>query len=169
MSNSQPCQGQRMISPSLVYSISPGSVDCASPINGPSHRAAPWCGQRFSRPKNSPLTLNTAIGRPSMVKNFRVPGGSSSTAAITCRVMLFSAHDLFRKTGSHFSGSCDAIHLPRIAEIERFAVGFGNAWWQHPRRLVVIPMRIVGREQKLVPADPVDQFEQVIAPLRVFH
>ena len=41
MSNSQPCQGQRMISPSFVYTISPGLLDCASPINGPSHSEAP--------------------------------------------------------------------------------------------------------------------------------
>src|ERR1700761_8164057 len=66
MSNSQPCQGQRRISPSRVYSIAPGSVDCVSPISGPSHNAAPWCGQRFKRPRNSPLMLNTAIGRSSM-------------------------------------------------------------------------------------------------------
>src|SRR6476659_4948566 len=112
-----------MISPSLVYSISPGSVDCASPIRGPSHRAAPWCGQRFNRPKNSPLTLNTAIGRSSMVRNFRVPGGNSSTGAITCRAILFPTHDLFRKTGAHFSGSCDPVQLLGVVEIERLLVG----------------------------------------------
>lgn len=27
--------------PNLLYSISPGSLDCASPIRGPSHSAAP--------------------------------------------------------------------------------------------------------------------------------
>src|SRR6266566_8288937 len=30
-------------------------------------------------------------------------------------------------------------------------------------------MRIISREQELVPADPVDQFEQMIAPLGVLH
>ncbi len=72
-----------MISPSLVYSIVPGSDDCASPISGPSHNAAPWCGQRFNRPKNSPLMLKTAIGRSSMVRNLREPGGNSATGAMT--------------------------------------------------------------------------------------
>ena len=66
-----------------VYSISPGSEDCASPISGPSHSAAPWCGQRFIRPKNSPLMLKIAIGRSPMVRNFRVPGGNSATGAMT--------------------------------------------------------------------------------------
>src|SRR5437764_14868940 len=108
-----------MISPSLVYSISPGSVDWARPISGPSHKAAPWCGQRLSRPKYSPLMLKIAIGRSSMVTNLRDPGGSSPTGAMTCFAMLFLTHDLDRKTGSHFFGSCDPINLLGITEIER--------------------------------------------------
>src|ERR1700712_3085540 len=140
MSNSQPCQGQRMISPSFVYSISPGSEEVARPISGPSHRAAPWCGQRFNRPKNSPLMLKTAIGRSSMVRNFRVPGGNSSTGAITCLVILFPTHDLYRKTGAHFSGSCDPVQLLRVVEVERLLVGVADAGRQHARGIVEIPM-----------------------------
>src|SRR6266403_4804890 len=30
-------------------------------------------------------------------------------------------------------------------------------------------MRIVGRKQQLVPADPLDHLEQMLAPLRIFH
>src|SRR3954468_9171481 len=165
MSNSQPCHGQRRISPGRVYRIVPGSEDSASPISGPSHKAAPGCGQRFSRPKNSPLMLNTAIGRSSMVRNIRVPGGSSSTGPMTCLAILFSTHELYRKTGSHFSGSCEPVQLPRVAQIKCFAVGVADACGEHARGIVIIPMRVIGREQQLVPADPPDQFKQMLAPL----
>src|SRR5215470_18037790 len=130
MSNSHPCQGQRMISPSFVYSISPGVADCASPISGPSQSEAPWCGQRFKRPKYLPLMLNTAIGRPSISRNFRVPGGSSPTAATTCRAILD-----------------EPINFLGVVEIKRLLVLVADAGGQHARRLVVIPMGVVGREQ----------------------
>src|SRR3984893_14352148 len=177
MSNSQPCQGQRMISPSLVYSLSPGSDDCASPISGPSHSAAPLCGQRFNRPKNSPLILKIAMGRASMVRNLRVPGGSSSTGAMTCRVILISVACSFRINGSRFALTRPfgagrlrkTVKLQRVVQIKRFALGLADAGRQHPRWIVIIPVRIVGREQQLVPADPVDHVEQMIAPLRIFH
>src|SRR6185437_5959941 len=62
--------------------------------------------------------------------------------------------------------SGNSVQLLRVAEIEGLAVGLGDARRQHARRLVEIPVRIIGREQKLVPADPLDQAEQMIAPLR---
>src|SRR6185312_980181 len=65
--------------------------------------------------------------------------------------------------------SGNTINLLRIAEIERLAVGIADACRQHPHRLVKIPVRIVGGEQKLVPADPVDDVEQMLAAFRVFH
>src|SRR3974390_3814961 len=143
-----------MISPNLVYFISPGSDDCASPISGPSHKAAPWCGQRFNRPKNSPLILKIAIGRSSMVRHLRVPGGSSSTEATTWRAMLIL---------------CKSVKLERVVQIKRFAIGLADAGRQYPRRLVKVPMRIIGGKQQSVPADPFDHVGQVVAPLRVLH
>ena len=67
------------------------------------------------------------------------------------------------------SHQADPVQLLRIAEIERLAVGVADAGRQHARRLVEVPMRVVGREQQLVPADPFDHLEQMLAPLRVFH
>src|SRR4030088_2065986 len=59
---------------------------------------------------------------------------------------------------------CKTINLPRIAEIKRLAVGVADTGRQHPRRIVIIPVRIVGREQQFVPADPVDHLEQMTPP-----
>lgn len=96
--------------------------------------------------------------RPSVdLKEFRVPGSSSSTGAITCFVILLS-HDLFRKTGAYcVQDHARAVNLLRIVEIERLLVGVADAGRQHARRFVIIPMRVVGREQQFVPADPLDQ------------
>ena len=46
ISNSQPCQGQRIMSPNLVYSISPGSGDGK---NGPAPLSLPRQPQRLQR------------------------------------------------------------------------------------------------------------------------
>ena len=40
---------------------------------------------------------------------------------------------------------------------------------QHLRRIVVVPMRIVGGEQQPVPADPIDRVQHMLARLRLLH
>ncbi len=83
-SNSQPCHGQRRISPAREKRYCPGSLDSTRPPSTPSASGPPWCGQRLSTPKNSPPMLKTAIGRPRTLTSLREPGGMSRAAATTC-------------------------------------------------------------------------------------
>jgi hypothetical protein len=48
---------------------------------------APACGQRLSSAKNSPLTWNTTMSRPSMPTTLLPPGGISVVRATMWRVM----------------------------------------------------------------------------------
>ena len=80
-SNSQPCQGQRIISPCRVIAVLAGLVgfDQARPACR-GKAAPPWCGQRSSRAKILALDVEDHDSRPRTATSLRPPGGISSVA-----------------------------------------------------------------------------------------
>src|SRR5262245_8999084 len=149
MSNSQPCQAQRSISPMRVRLKWPGSSELRWATHAARANGAPSCGQRLSRAKNCPLTWNTTISRPSSVTTLLPPGAISEVVATMWR----------------------PIHSPEVVEGARIgiedlqALGLGERRLEGETRVVVIPMRIVRGEQQPVDADPLDEVAQVRAIL----
>src|SRR5215467_11116057 len=65
--------------------------------------------------------------------------------------------------------SIQPIHSPRIAGKDHPALLLGEAWRDRHNRIVEIPVRIVGREQDAVEADPAHGVEHVAWILRLLH
>src|SRR5258708_35509590 len=105
---------------------------------------APSCGQRLSSAKNSPLTWNTTMSRPSTSTTLLPPGGISVVRATICRVM-----------GSTLAQGAG------VAAEDPEAFGLRQRRLEGETRIVEIPMRIIRREQQPVDADPVDQGSQM--------
>src|SRR5215470_12129428 len=91
ISNSQPCQGQRRISPRRDIAYRPGSLEATAPVSLPCDRLAPLCGHRSESANSSPPTLKTTMSRLPARTSLRAPGGSSAALATTCRAMVRAA------------------------------------------------------------------------------
>ena len=104
ISNSQPCQGQRMISPSFVYSISPGSEDCANPISGPSHKDRALV--RAAVQQAEELAVDVEDGDRALI--------DGEEFARARRQLLHRGDDMTGHTGLS-----QAIQLQRIVQVKR--------------------------------------------------
>src|SRR5258707_4720520 len=144
MSNSQPCQAQRSSSPTRERWYTPGSGEVSRATHAALSSGAPSCGQRLSSAKNSPLTWNTTMSRPSTSTTLLPPGGISVVRATMCRAM---ASKLVQRAG--------------VAIEDLDPLRFRQRRLEGKARIVEIPMRIIRREQQTVDADPVDQRSQV--------
>ena len=60
---------------------------------------APSCGQRLSSAKNSPLTWNTTISRPSTPTTLLPPGGISDVRATMWRAIADLGSELVKRAG----------------------------------------------------------------------
>src|SRR5260370_19833281 len=160
-SYSQPCHGQRRISPARLYWNSPTPADSRKPCVLPLHSGPPWCGQRLRTAKNSPLTLNTPIIRPATSTSLRSPGGISATVATT----------YFNASGCWY---------PRGKLVERPGVFGHQLLGEACRQLdlrqrlvgrVEVPVRVVGREHQsiLKPRSLLQQLDEFSRPRRLLH
>src|SRR5882724_7085077 len=122
----------------------PGSGEVSRATQAALSSGAPSCGQRLSSAKNSPLTWNTTMSRPSTLTTLLPPGGNSVVRATMCRAM---ESKLVERAGV----AVEDFYLLRLAQrrLER------------KTRIVEIPMRIIRREQQTIDADPFDQRSQV--------
>src|SRR3979490_2569422 len=133
MSNSQPCQAQRSSLPTRERWSTPGSGEVSRLTHPALSSGAPACGQRLSSAKNSPLTWNTTMSRPSTPTTLLPPGGISVVRATMWRAMR---SELVERAG--------------VAVEYLGAFGFGQRRLEGETRIVGIPVRIVGREQHAV-------------------
>src|SRR5271166_4702451 len=151
MSNSQPCHGQRSISPCRSSRYSPGRSAVNLPSTNPMHNGAPSCGQRLISAKNSPCTLNTPMERPATSTILLVPGAISLTGATTCRAIP----------------SLQAVERQSVLAEYHPLVLLGQRRLEGVTRIVLVPVRIVGREHDAVPTDPLTRRQQILGPLRL--
>src|SRR6266849_442344 len=128
----------------------PGSGEVSRATQAALSSGAPSCGQRLSSAKNSPLTWNTTMSRPSTSTTLLPPGGISVVRATICRVI---ESKLVQRAGVAAEDP-GPLHL-RQRRLESKA------------RIVEIPMRIIGREQQTIDADPIDQRSQVPCLVRL--
>src|SRR5260370_6347249 len=150
MSNSHPCQARRSNSPTRERWEPPGSGEVSRATHAALSSGAPACGQRLSSAKNSPLTWNTTMSRPSTSTTLLPPGGISVVRATMCRVM---ESELVQRAG--------------VAVEDLEALGFAQRRPEGKTRIVEIPMRIIRREQQAIDADPFDQRSQVPGLVRL--
>src|SRR6266478_6536391 len=122
----------------------PGSVEVRRATHAALSSGAPSCGQRLSSAKNSPLTWNTTMSRPSTSTTLLPPGGISVVRATMCRAM---ESKLVQRAGV------------AVEDLEAF--GFAQRRLEGKARIVEIPMRIVRGEQQAIDADPFDQRSQM--------
>src|SRR5262249_32143903 len=150
MSNSQPCQAQRSISPTRERWKRPGSSDLRWATQAALASGAPSCGQRVRSAKNSPLTWNTSISRPATVPDLLPPGAISLVVATTWRTIA----------------SPQRVDCARVAIEDLAPLGVGQRDFERRVSVIVVPMRIVGGKQQPVDADPFDHRAQVAGMLR---
>src|SRR5471032_1917367 len=111
---------------------------------------APSCGQRLSSAKNSPLTWNTTMSRPSTPTTLLPPGGISLVRATMWRVM---ESKLVKRAG--------------VAAENLDAFGLSQRRLDRKTRIVEIPVRIIRREQQTIDADPVNHRSQMLGVVRL--
>src|SRR3954453_1826210 len=153
MSNSQPCQGQRNISPCRSRRYWPGRSAVKRPRIGPMHSGAPSCGQRLINAKNSFFTLKMPISRPATETILQVPGAISLTGATTCRAI----------------GSLQAVERQRVLAEHHPLMLLGQRRLEGVARIVLVPVGIIGGEHYAVPADPLARGKQILRPLRLLY
>src|SRR6266446_10815340 len=122
----------------------PGSFDVSRATHAALSSGAPSCGQRLSSAKNSPLTWNTTMSRPSTSTTLLPPGGISVVRATICRAM---ESKLVQRAG--------------VAVEDLGPFRLRQRRLEGKTRIVEIPMRIIRREQETIYADPSDQGSQV--------
>src|SRR5712692_3694904 len=122
----------------------PGSGEVSRATHAALSSGAPSCGQRLSSAKNSPLTWNTTMSRPSTPTTLLPPGGISVVRATMCRAI-----DL------------KFVQRAGVGVEDLRPLGFRQRRLEGEARIVEIPVRIVGREQQPVDADPFDQRAQM--------
>src|SRR5882757_489704 len=125
----------------------PGSGEVSRATHAAFSSGAPACGHRLSSAKNSPLTWNTTMSRPSTATTLLPPGGISDVRATMCRVML--ALQLINRAG--------------VARENLLALDLRQRRPEREARIVEIPVRVIRREQQAVDADPIDQRAQMLA------
>src|SRR5713226_5748614 len=122
----------------------PGSGEVSRATHAALSSGAPSCGQRLSSAKNSPLTWNTTMSRPSTSTTLLPPGGISVVRATMCRAI---ESKLVKRAG--------------VAVEDLGPFRFRQRRLESETRIVEIPMRIIRREQQAIDADPFDQRSQV--------
>src|SRR5580700_10937628 len=133
----------------------PGSGEVSRATHAAWSSGAPWCGQRLSSAKNSPLTWNTTMSRPSTPTTLLPPGGMSEVRATMWRAIFRS--DL----------ESELVERAGVAAENLDAFGFGQRRLDREPRIVEIPVRIVRREQQPIHPDPVDQRPQMFRVVRL--
>src|SRR5947209_6031242 len=128
----------------------PGSGEVNRATQAALSSGAPAWGQRLSSAKNSPLTWNTTTSRPSTSTTLLPPGGISVVRATMWRVMRSK---LVERAG--------------VAVEDFSSFGFRERRLEREARIVEVPMRIIGREQQPLDADPFDQGSQMLCFVRL--
>src|ERR1700738_586374 len=118
----------------------PGSGEVSRATHAALSSGAPSCGQRLSSAKNSPLTWNTTMSRPSTSTTLLPPGGISVVRATMWRVMR---SELVKRAG--------------VAVEDLGPFHLSQRRLEGETRIIEIPMRIIRREQQAIDANPFDQ------------
>src|SRR5262249_17812769 len=126
----------------------------------PWKRLPPRCGQRLLSAKNSPPRLNTTTARPFTSTSLRVPGGNSSSEATTWLVIRADFQTV---------SSAEPVERVRVAGKDLGATLLVERRRHGLERIVEIPVRVIGREHDVIPADPVHHFDEVCGLLGFFH
>src|SRR5690242_18101152 len=99
------------------------------------HSGAPSCGQRLISAKNSSFTLKMPISWPAIETILQVPGAISLTGATTCRA----------------TGLLQAVERQCVLAEHQPLLLLGQRCLEGVARIVLVPVRIVGREHDAVP------------------
>src|SRR6185437_11234583 len=124
----------------------PGSGEVSRATQAAFSSGAPACGQRLSSAKNSPLTWNTTMSRPSIPTTLLPPGGMSEVRATMWRVI---------------STCSELVDRTRVAAEDLGSLDFRQRRPERIARIVEIPVRVIRREQQAIGADPIDQRAQM--------